>query len=160
MNHKNNFTGGKKVSSKKGLVSSFGFLAVGALLSIVAQAQSVPSFDHTAACIAVLKPKAAALAARYRAGDDSVKADLINLTETSFALVGVAYDAGLREDEANMLLASAAEFQTSVPAQKLASLATLCQGEGHAVLGGMDAAARAKVASDAAARVKRIREEN
>ena len=115
------------------------------------------SFDHAAACIAALRPYAAELADRYRAGDESVSRELVALTESSLAIVGVAIQEGLRKDEADMLLSSAEEFQRSVPASKLVALVTACRAEGTAILAEASPEDRARMTATARARISRIR---
>ena len=121
-------------------------------------AQSEVDFDRTAACVAALKPKAATLAERYRAGDDTVRNELTGLTEAGFALIGVAYEAGLRKEDADRRLELAEEAQKAMPGAKLDELATACHAEGAAVLARANAVERAVVRHAARGRISRIRD--
>ena len=123
-----------------------------------ARAEPEPSFEHAAACVAAMKPNASALAARYRAGDDAVKGELLRLAEASFAFIGTAYEAGLRKDEADRLAAAAEERQKSLPSAELEKLATACRTEGAALLADANAFERVLVREAAKVRVARIRD--
>lgn len=143
------------------LISALITAAVAWPLAASAQTDSAraygASFEHAAACIAALRPHAAELADRYRAGDASVSRELIGLTESSLSIVGVAIRDGLRKEEADMLLASAEEFQRSVPASKMAALVTACRAEGDAILADATAEDRARTVAAARARIGRMR---
>jgi hypothetical protein len=137
----------------------------GALLAValcppkaMAMAKAGAEFDRTAACVAVMKPRLATLADRYRAGDDAVKDELTSLAERSFALVGAAYEAGLRKAEAEQRLAAAEAAQKTAPAATLDRLMTACRAEGATVLANANPVERALVKSAARARIMRLRE--
>lgn len=135
--------------------------ASGLLVTLVcasgAWAQPEAAFDRTAACVAAMKARAAALADRYRAGDDNVKSELTSLTEVSFAFIGAAYEAGLRKEEADRRLALAEEAQKSMPRAKLDELVAACRAEGTAILARANAVERALVSKAARVRVSRLR---
>lgn len=130
---------------------------VALLHASLGHAQSEVSFDHAAACVTVLKPKAIALANRYRAGDDAAKTELVELTEVTYSIVNSAFDAGLRKDELDVLLASAKEFQGSVPISKLYALEQLCLAEGEAIRDKSSPKERKLLLADSTERVNRIR---
>lgn len=138
-------------------------LLAGAALSLSVSAQTDSthaygtSFDHAAACVAAFKPHAADLADRYRSGDESVAPELLAMTQTSLSIVGVAIQQGLQKAEADLLLASAEEFQRSVPPAKLAALVATCRTEGAAIMAAASPDERLRTASAARLRVQRIR---
>jgi hypothetical protein len=131
-------------------------------LSLSAAAKPVPhpEFDRTAACVAAMKNKAGVLSDRYRAGDDSVKPELMSLTEAGFAFIGTAYEAGLRKDDADRRLGEAEERQKSMPEPELAKLTEACRREGTALLDKSNAFERALVKNAARMRVKRLRDKH
>ena len=114
------------------------------------------SFEHAAACIAALRPHAAELADRYRAGNESVSHELASLTESSLSIVGVAIQEGLRKEEADMLLSSAEEFQKPVSASKMALLVTACRAEGAAIMADASPEERSRTVAAARARINQI----
>lgn len=121
-------------------------------------ADPTPSHEHRAACVAALTTQAEPLAARLKSGDRSVEAELLKLTESGFAIIGVAYQAGLRKPEADQLLESAKKAQKSMPAPALSQLQASCRIEGSQVLADANALERFLVTSAAERRVKRIAE--
>lgn len=120
-------------------------------------AQDAAGFDRTASCVAAMKTKAAVFSERYRAGDDTVKAELTSLTEAGYAFIGTAYEAGLRKADADRLLTSAEEAQKNMPAAALENLTTTCHAEGANLLAQANVAERVVVKAAARARVNRIR---
>ncbi len=116
------------------------------------------AFDRAATCVAAMRGKADVLSDRYRAGDDSVKGELVSLTEAGFTFIGSAYEAGLRKDEADRRLAAAEERLKSIPEADLAQLVTDCRGEGSRILADSNALERALVRNAARMRVNRLRD--
>ena len=125
---------------------------------IGAQAQAPGQHEHSAACVAALKTKAAALTELYRGGDDGVKDDLLRYTEAGYAFIGTAYEDGLRKAEADRLLTAAEENQKSMPSAQLETLTAACLAEGSKLLSDANAAERAIVKAAARSRVRRIRD--
>jgi hypothetical protein len=117
-----------------------------------------PGFDRTATCVAAMKSKASGLSQRYRAGDESVKPELMSLTEAGFAFIGTAYEAGLRKEEADRRLEQAEQRQKSMPEAELATLTETCRREGIVILEKSNSFERALVKNAARMRVKRLRE--
>ena len=105
-----------------------------------------------------MKGSAAVLGDRYRAGDDSVKGELVSLTEAGFAFIGAAYEAGLRKDDADRRLAAAEEHQKTLPAAELQKLVQSCRVEGSEILAKSNVLERALVKNAARRRVDRFRE--
>lgn len=119
-------------------------------------AEPTPSHEHRAACVAALTTQAEPLAARLKNGDRSVEAELLKLTQSGFAIIGIAYQDGLRKPEADQLLETAKKAQKSMPAPALSQLQASCQLEGARVLADANALERFLVTSAAERRVKRI----
>lgn len=119
-------------------------------------AEPNPSHEHRAACVAALTTQAEPLAARLKAGDHSVEAELLKLTQSGFALIGIAYQDGLRKPEADRLLDAAKQAQKSMPAPALSQLQASCRLEGNQVLADANGLERFLVNSAAERRVKRI----
>ena len=119
-------------------------------------AEPNPSHEHRAACVAALTAQAEPLAARLKAGDRSVEAELLKLTQSGFALIGTAYQDGLRKPQADQLLDAAKQAQKSMPAPALSQLQASCRLEGAQVLADANALERFLVNSAAERRVKRI----
>ena len=120
-------------------------------------AQDAAGFDRTASCVAAMKTRAALFSERYRAGDDTVKAELTSLTEAGYAFIGAAYEAGLRKADADRLLTAAEEAQKNMPAAALENLTTACHAEGAKLLAQANVAERVVVKAAARARINRIR---
>ena len=125
---------------------------------VAVSAEPFPNHEHRAACVAALTTQAEPLAARLKSGDRSVEAELLKLTESGFAIIGVAYQDGLRKPEADQLLDSAKKAQKSMPAPALSQLQASCRIEGGQVLADANALERFLVTSAAERRVKRIAE--
>ncbi len=121
-------------------------------------AHSSPSHEHRAACVAALTTQAEPLAARLKTGDRSVEAELLKLTQSGFAIIGIAYQQGLRKPEADQLLEAAKQAQKSMPEAALSQLQTSCRAEGVQVLADANPLERFLVNSAAERRVKRIAE--
>lgn len=121
-------------------------------------AEPSTSHEHRAACVAALTTQAEPLAARLKSGDHSVEADLLKLTESGFALIGIAYQEGLRKPEADQLLDIAKKAQKSMPAPELSRLQASCRIEGAQVLTDATALERFLVNNAAERRLKRIAE--
>ncbi|MBC7699141.1 hypothetical protein [Aquabacterium sp.] len=119
-------------------------------------AEPNPSHEHRAACVAALTTQAEPLAARLKTGDRSVEAELLKLTQSGFALIGIAYQDGLRKPEADQLLDAAKQAQKSMSAPALSQLQASCRLEGAQVLTDANALERFLVNSAAQRRVKRI----
>lgn len=139
-------------------VALCGALAAGAAAQTVPAPAPNAEFDRTAACVAAMKRKAGGLSERYRAGDDSVKPELMSLTEAGFAFIGTAYEAGLRKESADRRLEQAEEHQKTMPEAELAKLTEACRREGTALLDKSNSLERALVKNAARMRVKRLRE--
>lgn len=112
--------------------------------------------ERRAACVAALTTKAEPLVARLKAGDGSVKPELLGLTESGFALIGVAYQDGLRKPEADQMLAAAKQAQKTMPADELSALQATCRAAGSKVLSQASMFERFLVTSAAQRRVNRI----
>jgi hypothetical protein len=121
------------------------------------QAAHDPSYDHAASCVAAMKPRATELADRYLDGDDSVHPELIRMTEASLAIVDLAIKSGLTKAESDVLLASAEEFQQSVPPAKLARLVSACLAEGAALLSAAEPVDREVLKQAARQRIEQLR---
>lgn len=119
-------------------------------------AEPKPAHEHRAACVAALTTQAEPLAARLKRGDRSVEAELLKLTQSGFALIGIAYQDGLRKPEADQLLDAAKQAQKSMPAPALSQLQASCRVEGAQVLADANTLERFLVTSAAERRVKRI----
>lgn len=117
-----------------------------------------PSHEQRAACVAALTTQAEPLAARLKAGDHSVEPELLKLTQSGFAIIGTAYQDGLRKPEADQLLDAAKKAQKSMPATQLQQLQARCRTEGAQVLADANSLERFLVTGAAERRVKRIAE--
>lgn len=146
------------------LVSAALFVALGAAAATHPAPVQAPAphaaFDHTATCVAAMKVKAGVLSERYRGGDDSVKPELMSLTEAGFAFIGTAYEAGLRKDDADRRLAEAEQRQKSMSEPELAKLTEACRLEGTTLLDKSNAFERALVKNAARMRIKRLRDKH
>ena len=114
------------------------------------------SYRHASECVAVLKRDALGLVDSSRSGQPGARASLLRLTEQGFAFVGTAYKAGLRNPQADQLLAEAEQAQQRWPAELLRQLSTDCQGEGAALLKQSNFIERALVSNRAKARVEHL----
>lgn len=130
------------------------------LLALVAStaslAEQATDHAHRAACVAALTTQAEPLAARLKGGDHSVEAELLALTTSGFALIGIAYQEGLRKPEADRLLDAAKRAQKSMSTQDLSRLQASCRVEGAQVLTDASSLERFLVNNAAERRVKRI----
>lgn len=117
---------------------------------------ALASYRHASECVAVLKRDALGLVERSKAGQTGARADLQRLTEQGFAFVGTAYKNGLRNPQADQLLAEAEQAQQRWPAERLRQLSTDCQGEGATLLKQSNFIERALVGNRAKARVDQL----
>lgn len=112
--------------------------------------------ERRATCVAALTTLAEPLAARLKKGDHGGEAELLDLTESGFALIGAAYRDGLRKPEADKLLDAAKKAQKNLPAPDLAKLQSACKAEGAKVLADASMLEHFLVTSAARKRVDRI----
>lgn len=89
-----------------------------------------PGHGPAAACVAALKARAEPLAQRLRTGDTAAEAPLVPIVTASFAFIGTAYKQGLRQKEADELLAAAERRQATLPPADLGKLQDACQAQG------------------------------
>lgn len=93
-------------------------------------AHANPSPAQAATCVAALKSRAEPLAQRLRAGDAAAEAPLVPIVTASFAFIGTAYKQGLRQKQADELMAAAERQQAQLPPAELARLQDGCQTQG------------------------------
>jgi hypothetical protein len=93
-------------------------------------AHADPVHAQAAACVAALKARAEPLADRVRTGDAAAEAPLLPIVTASFAFIGTAYKQGLRQKEADQLLAAAESRQAALPPAELGKLQDACQSQG------------------------------
>jgi len=105
------------------------FLALlwGACLPLV---HANSDMSQAAGCVAALKARAEPLAKRLRAGDAAAEPSLVPIVTASFAFIGTAYKQGLRQKQADELLAAAEGRQAQLPPPELAKLQDACQVQG------------------------------
>lgn len=121
-------------------------------------AENAPAHEHNASCVSALTTRAEPLAARLKAGDQTVEAELLKLTESGFAIIGTSYQDGLRKPEADQLLNKAKKAQQSLPRAELNKLQDSCLLEGTQVMADANALERFLVSTAARRRVNRIAE--
>jgi len=139
-------------------------LLISALLPLgqaPAQAQdtdeaALPAYRHASACVAVLKRDALALTARYKAGHTETRPEIVQLTELGFGFIGNAYKRGLRNPQADQLMAEAELAQKQASAESLKQLSHECQGEGAQILRDANFIERSLVGNRARARVDKL----
>jgi hypothetical protein len=85
---------------------------------------------QAAGCVAALKARAEPLAKRLRSGDAAAETTLVPIVTASFAFIGTAYKQGLRQKQADELLAAAEGRQAQLPPAELAKLQDACQVQG------------------------------
>ena len=94
-------------------------------------AHANPSPAQAATCVAALKARAEPLAKRLKGGDAAAEAPLVPIVTASFAFIGTAYKQGLRQKQADEMLAAAERQQAQLPPAELAKLQDGCQVQGQ-----------------------------
>lgn len=100
-------------------------------LTFVPLAHAAPSPAQAATCVAALKARAEPLAKRLKGGDATAEAPLVPIVTASFAFIGTAYKQGLRQKQADEMLAAAERRQAELPPAELAKLQDGCQVQGQ-----------------------------
>jgi hypothetical protein len=90
-----------------------------------------PTPLQAATCVAALKARAEPLAKRLRGGDAAAEAPLVPVVTASFAFIGTAYKQGLRQKQADEMMAAAERQQAQLPPADLAKLQDVCQTQGQ-----------------------------
>ena len=111
-------------------------------------------FRRASACAAVLKRDVLAMKARFQGGDQQLRAQMLQLTEQSFAFVGTAYKRGLRSPRADQLLDEAEAAQQRQAPAALRRLSSECQAEGGRLMTEANVIERALVRNRARARLQ------
>lgn len=150
------------VSPRLALRAAVGLLC--AALGGGAAAQGQPAdtdqafFKRASVCAAVLKHEVVTLQGRAQKGEAQLRGEIQRLTEQSFAFVGTAYKRGLRNPQADQLLADAEAALKRLPLATQRQQLQDCQAEGGRILANANALERALVRNRAKARVEQLLE--
>ena len=111
-------------------------------------------FRRASACAAVLKRDVLGMRARFQGGEHQLRAQMLQLTEQSFAFIGTAYKRGLRNPRADQLLDEAEAAQQRQSPAALRRLSSECQAEGGRLMAEANVIERALVRNRARARLQ------
>lgn len=116
-----------------------------------------PNPAQAATCVAALKARAEPLAKRLQGGDAAAEAPLLPIVTASFAFIGTAYKQGLRQQQADEMMAAAERQQSRLPPAELARLQDGCQTQGHQLLARANYFERQFVSRAARNRIDKLR---
>jgi hypothetical protein len=133
------------------------FACVAALACNTALAGPTP--QRAAQCVAALKLRADALAAKLDPKEPQVETELTRVLEHGFAFIGDAYLNGLRDKEkADAMLKAAEQAQIGLPPAQMAQRQAGCQLEAQRLLADSGAAGRLVVSHAAKKRLARLKQ--
>lgn len=134
--------------------------ACGAALQVTcSSAVANPTPQRAALCVAALKHRADALAARLDPKEPQIEVELTRVLEHGFAFIGDAYLHGLRDKEkADAMLKAAEQAQVGLPPAQMAQRQAGCMVEAQRLLAEAGSIGRMVVAHAAKKRLTKLKQ--